>query len=41
MVDFVTDRRFLVGLVAGAFVVPYIFKQVTMRMATRTAVVSA
>lgn len=41
MVDFVTDKRFLVGVVLGTFVVPYVWKTVSIRMASRTAVVSA
>lgn len=41
MVDFITDRRFLVGAAVGAFVVPYILKTVSLRMASRTAVVAS
>jgi len=37
MVDFVTDKRFLVGLAAGAFVVPYLLKQISMRRAKPVA----
>lgn len=38
MIDFVTDKRFLVGLAAGWFVVPYITRFVTMRMSAGAAV---
>jgi hypothetical protein len=41
MLAFISDRRFIVGALAGAFVVPYIMKTVSLRMAARTAVVSA
>jgi hypothetical protein len=41
MVDFVTDKRFIVGALVGAFVVPYVLKTVSLRMSARTAVVSA
>jgi hypothetical protein len=38
MVNFVTDKRFLVGLGVGAFVVPYLLKQLSMRRAKPVAV---
>lgn len=35
MVDFVTDRRFIVGALVGAIVVPYVMKAVSLRVAAR------
>lgn len=35
MVDFVTDKRFIVGALVGAFVLPYAIKTVSLRVANR------
>jgi hypothetical protein len=32
---YVTDKRFIVGALAGAFVVPYLLKMVSLRLAAR------
>jgi hypothetical protein len=37
MIDFVMDKRFLVGLVVGWFVVPYGMRFVTMQRSKMTA----
>lgn len=41
MMDFVTDRRFLVGLAVGSLVVPYVWKFVSIRLSARSAVVTS
>jgi hypothetical protein len=41
MIDFMTDKRFIVGALAGAFVVPYVLKFVSLKMSARSATVAA
>lgn len=36
MVDWVTDKRFIVGLVVGWFVVPYAMRFITMQRSRMT-----